>query len=121
MAKGRRIGPPGELDGLDVYDVGGEKIGGVDEVYLDDRTGRPEWVTVRTGLLGLREHFVPLAGAVREGRRLTVPWPKELVHDAPRPGDAEDYIDAAHESALYAYYGLPEDTVPEEREGDEDG
>ncbi|NED87350.1 PRC-barrel domain containing protein, partial [Streptomyces sp. SID11233] len=64
VTKSKRLGPPGELDGLDVYADDGEKIGGVDEVYLDDRTGRPEWVTVRTGLLGLREHFVPLAGAV---------------------------------------------------------
>ncbi|WP_234010662.1 PRC-barrel domain-containing protein [Streptomyces sp. SPB074] len=120
MTRSERLGAPGELDGLDVYDDGGEKIGGVDEVYLDDRTGRPEWVTVRTGLLGLREHFVPLAGAVREGRRLTVPWPKDFVREAPRPGDTEEYIDAAREGALYAYYGLPEDTVPEDPEGEED-
>src|SRR5688500_16423709 len=36
--------------GQDVYDESGEKIGSAAEVYLDDETGQPEWVTVRTGL-----------------------------------------------------------------------
>ena len=38
--------------GQDVYDESGEKIGSAAEVYLDDETGQPEWVTVRTGLFG---------------------------------------------------------------------
>lgn len=115
MAVDHTLDNPNELDGLDVYDVDGEKIGGVDEVYLDDRTGRPEWVTVKTGLLGIREHFVPLAGAEREGRMLHVPYTKDLVRDAPRPDDADEHLDAAQESALYTYYGLT--VVPEEAEG----
>src|SRR4028118_2323038 len=39
------------------------KHGTVGEVYLDDETGRPEWATVRTGLFGTKEAFVPLADA----------------------------------------------------------
>jgi sporulation protein YlmC with PRC-barrel domain len=45
--------------GQDVYDEAGEKIGSASEVYLDDETGQPEWVTVRTGLFGTKESFVP--------------------------------------------------------------
>ena len=30
----------------------GREIGGVGEIYLDDETGAPEWVTVATGLFG---------------------------------------------------------------------
>ena len=39
------------------------KLGTVGEVYLDDETGRPEWATVRTGMFGTKESFVPLAQA----------------------------------------------------------
>ena len=42
-----------------VVDSNGDKVGDVGQVYLDDATGRPEWVTVRTGLFGLKETFVP--------------------------------------------------------------
>ena len=46
--------------GQDVYDESGDKIGSAAEVYLDDETGQPEWVTVRTGLFGTKESFVPI-------------------------------------------------------------
>ena len=49
--------------GHDVYDESGEKIGSASEVYLDDETGQPEWATVRTGLFGTKESFVPLRNA----------------------------------------------------------
>jgi protocatechuate 3,4-dioxygenase beta subunit len=32
-----------------VIGTNGEKIGGVGQVYTDDETGRPNWVTVKTG------------------------------------------------------------------------
>ncbi|HEY8372100.1 MAG TPA: PRC-barrel domain-containing protein, partial [Pseudonocardiaceae bacterium] len=47
------------LFGDEVYDANGEKIGKVGQVYLDDETGQPAWVTVRTGLFGMKESFVP--------------------------------------------------------------
>src|SRR6478672_7510268 len=43
--------------GHDVFDESGEKIGSASEVYLDDETGQPEWVTVKTGLFGTKESF----------------------------------------------------------------
>ena len=46
--------------GSDVHGSDGEKIGRAGQVYLDDQTGRPEWVTVNTGLFGTNESFVPL-------------------------------------------------------------
>jgi hypothetical protein len=50
------------------------KLGTVGEVYLDDETGRPEWATVRTGMFGTKESFVPLAQADMTGDDLRVPY-----------------------------------------------
>src|SRR5690348_4183332 len=41
----------------------GEKIGGIGELYVDDDTNQPTWVTVKTGLFGMKESFVPLGDA----------------------------------------------------------
>ncbi|MFF3413985.1 PRC-barrel domain-containing protein [Streptomyces sp. NPDC002698] len=49
-----------------VYDVDGRKIGDARHVFLDDATGEPERVSVKTGLFGTGESFVP----VREEHRL---------------------------------------------------
>jgi hypothetical protein len=45
----------------------GEKIGTVDEVYLDTADGEPEWLSVNTGLCGMKSSFVPLQGADPSG------------------------------------------------------
>ncbi len=73
----------GELDGLTVYDNDGEKVGSVGRVYVDDDTGKPDWVTVKTGMFGMKESFVPLAGARRVGSDLHVAHPKESVRTRP--------------------------------------
>ena len=58
--------------GNDVYGSDGEKIGRAGQVYVDDQTGRPEWVTVNTGLFGMNESFVPLGSADLGEGRVTV-------------------------------------------------
>ncbi|MEU3459288.1 PRC and DUF2382 domain-containing protein [Streptomyces sp. NPDC006733] len=98
-----------ELKGLTAYDAGGEKIGHVQEVYFDDRTGRPDWVTVKTGLFGSKESFVPLAGARSDGDALHVAHDKATVKDAPRL-DADQHLDVAQEQELFAHYGLSNGT-----------
>jgi sporulation protein YlmC with PRC-barrel domain len=93
------------LMGSTVRDSAGEKIGKVGQVYLDDTTGQPEWVTVRTGLFGTKESFVPLAAARVEGDELVVDIPKSKVHDAPRI-DEEGHLSEEQETELYTYYGV---------------
>ncbi|MEU0098429.1 PRC and DUF2382 domain-containing protein [Streptomyces sp. NPDC006267] len=95
----------GELDGLTVYDNDGEKVGSVGRVYVDDDTGKPDWITVKTGLFGMKESFVPLAGARRVGSDLHVAHPKDSVKDAPRV-DADAHLSVAEEEELYRHYGL---------------
>ena len=46
--------------GSHAVDNDGDKLGKIGNVYLDDRTGEPAWVTVNTGLFGTKESFVPL-------------------------------------------------------------
>jgi uncharacterized protein (TIGR02271 family) len=84
-------------------------LGTVREVYLDDETGRPEWATVRTGLFGTREAFVPLADADVAGDGLRVPYDTETVKNAPHI-DAEGHLSPAEEAELYRYYGIATDT-----------
>ncbi|MEU3063816.1 PRC and DUF2382 domain-containing protein [Streptomyces subrutilus] len=94
-----------QLMNLTAYDADGEKIGSIGQVYRDDATGRPEWVTVKTGLFGMKESFVPLSGARSDGEALHVPHSKDVVKDAPRV-DAGQHLDADEERRLYQHYGL---------------
>src|SRR3712207_891484 len=90
--------------GKDVYDQSGDKIGSASEVYLDDDSGQPEWVTVRTGLFGTKESFVPLRDADLTDQGLRVPVSKSQVKDAPRV-DTDGHLSPKEEQELYRYYG----------------
>src|SRR3954452_3093194 len=91
--------------GADVYGTDGAKIGTAGQVYLDNGTGEPEWVAVRTGLFGTRESFVPLSRATFGGDRIDVPFDKETVKGAPQI-DADGDLSPAEENQLYSYYGI---------------
>ena len=91
--------------GQDVYDESGDKIGSASEVYLDDETGQPEWVTVRTGLFGTKESFVPLREADLTNDGLRVHVSKAKVKDAPKI-DTDGHLSPQEEQELYRYYGL---------------
>ena len=106
------------LMGSTVRDSTGDKVGKVGQVYLDDTTGQPEWVTVRTGLFGTRESFVPLAAARVEGDELVVDVTKDRVTDAPKI-DEDGHLSEEQEAELYSYYGVSpgafgQDTGPTE-------
>lgn len=96
---------PSSLSGRSVYDQDGDKIGNVGQVYVGDRSGRPEWVTVKTGLFGMKESLVPLTGARRAGEDIHVPYAKDTVKEAPRL-EADEHLDPGQEKQLYHHYGL---------------
>ncbi|QDG64369.1 PRC and DUF2382 domain-containing protein [Pseudarthrobacter sp. NIBRBAC000502771] len=81
----------------------GTKIGSIGQLYADDDTGEPTWVTVKTGLFGTSESFVPVEGANNQGEDLVVPFTKEHVKDAPRV-DADGHLTPEEEDRLYTYY-----------------
>ena len=89
--------------GADVVDPAGDRIGEVKDVYLDDVTGEPSWVTVTTGWFGFRVSFVPLERVQVAGNRLQVPVDKLVVKDAPH-FQAGEPLSRADEDALYTYY-----------------
>jgi uncharacterized protein (TIGR02271 family) len=91
--------------GQDVYDESGEKIGSAAEVYLDDETGQPEWLTVRTGLFGTKESFVPIRNADLTDDGVRVPVSKSMVKDAPKI-DTDGHLSPQEEQELYRYYGM---------------
>ncbi|HEU4544892.1 MAG TPA: PRC and DUF2382 domain-containing protein, partial [Microlunatus sp.] len=88
----------------DVYGSDGERIGGVKQVYTNDESGQPEWLTVSTGLFGTKETFIPLTDADLSGDRVTVPFTKAEVKDAPKV-DVDGHLSPEEEQQLYSYYG----------------
>jgi uncharacterized protein (TIGR02271 family) len=95
-----------EVIGTTAYGRGGEKIGTVGQVYLDDHTGEPEFASVNTGLFGTDESFVPLGQASFEGDRLSVPYAKDQVKEAPKVSPDAGHIDESEEQRLYSHYGM---------------
>jgi len=108
------------------YDRDGTEIGPVIDIYYDNHTGQPEWVTITvtaqtpggTGAgTGSRAddsrdpvhltsaRFAPLASASYSRGRLHVDVTVEQVHQAP-PAAAAEHLDSATENRLYRHYGL---------------
>ena len=93
------------LIGQTVYSSDGQKIGDLRQVYLDDQTERPQFITVNTGLFGTSESFVPAADASTTENGVTVPFDKDKVKNAPKI-DADGHISLEEEREIFAYYGL---------------
>lgn len=91
--------------GRDVYDVEGQKVGTAAHLYASDVSGVPEWVTVKTGLFGSKESFVPLTGAHAEKDGLHVGAHKDVIKDAPRIDD-NGHLSEAEAAELYRHYNL---------------
>ncbi|KFZ82162.1 hypothetical protein ED92_18300 [Amycolatopsis sp. MJM2582] len=97
---------PQELIDSAVVDPTGNKLGKVGNVYLADATRQPEWITVKTGLFGTKESFVPLSGAHADKEGVHVRVDKDAVTDAPRI-EADGHLSAEESAQLYRHYGLP--------------
>jgi hypothetical protein len=91
--------------GMKVFDADGEKIGSIENVFLDRHTGEPAWATVKTGLFGLKSSFIPIRDAEAVGENeVRVPVQKEDVKNAPKV-EAEDELSPDEERRLYEHYG----------------
>ncbi|WP_037676952.1 DUF2382 domain-containing protein [Streptomyces griseus] len=101
-----------------VYDDHGDKIGEAKHVFLDDTTGQPEWISVRTGLFGIKESFVPMRDATVAGDHIEVPYAKDRVKDAPNVDvEAGGHLSEDEEHRLYEYYGVDWDAAWQQQAG----
>ena len=94
-----------QFRGEDLSDQAGEKIGLIEEIYLDADSGEPEWALVHTGLWGSKRNFVPLAGATEVEGALRVPLAKDTVKDAPGV-EPNGQLTKPEEEQLYRHYGI---------------
>jgi uncharacterized protein (TIGR02271 family) len=91
------------MEGRTAVDADGAKLGKIGQVYLDDRTGQPLWVTISTGTFGTKESFAPLYGSRADGDDLQLAVTKDMVKGAPGV-DADGHIGESENDALYEYY-----------------
>jgi len=94
-----------QFRGEKLYDRDGEKIGSIDEIYLDAETNEPEWALVNTGLFGTKSTFVPLRDATERDGNLAVSFEKSTVKDAPGI-ESNGQLSQREEAELYRHYGL---------------
>src|SRR5664279_5643069 len=89
------------LDDSVVVGADGSEIGRVGQVYTDNDTGQPSWVTVKTGWFGSNESFVPLNAATIESGTIRVPYDKDMIKGAPN-NDAGAPLSETDEQELYS-------------------
>jgi len=89
--------------------AGSEKLGRIGQIYVDDQTSDPTWVTVKTGLFGTSESFVPLNQARLEGNDIVVDYDKDTIKNAPRI-DPDGDLTPREELELFRYYSRPRNT-----------
>jgi uncharacterized protein (TIGR02271 family) len=100
------------LRGQDLIGRDGDKLGTIEEIYLDTDTDQPEWALVTTGLFGTKQSFVPISGARRADDGVTVPFDKATVKDAPTV-DPDGRLSESEEQQLYRHYGLDYGGTPD--------
>jgi uncharacterized protein (TIGR02271 family) len=92
-----------DVTGFTAIGADGEKIGKIGQVYLNDTTGQPEWVTMSTGLFGTKESFAPLYNAQPSDGEVRLAVTKQQVKDAPNI-NTDEHVGSAEIDALYQHY-----------------
>lgn len=105
---------PQGLLGFEVTTDSGERIGTVEQVYVDSRTGHPDWAAVHTGLFGHHVALIPLSAFdwTAVGSDLQVPFSRAAVRDAPHHDPGLE-LSVAEEKALFLHYGITHDDTIE--------
>jgi hypothetical protein len=101
-------------DGHEVLDPDGESLGEVDLIFVDEETGRPEWLGLWNGIPFTHRRIVPVRGGViRQGVTIHVPYRKAVFERAPSyhehflHGDPREvHISREQEAEAYRLYGI---------------
>ena len=101
--------------GYEVYDPNGEKIGKVDDLFVDENDN-PEYVGVKMGFLGTSSTLIPMDTITvdESAGRLVTSADKETVKNGPTFDDDRE-ISPDFENEVYSYYGLQRTETTEER------
>jgi sporulation protein YlmC with PRC-barrel domain len=80
-----------QYSGYEVYDRTGEKIGKVDDLFVDEND-RAEYIGVKMGFLGTSSTLIPweLARVDEQGRHIEVSVEKDQAKEGPSFNDDED-------------------------------
>lgn len=105
--------------GRTAYDSQGEKVGEITDIFYDDRTGRPEWISVKGGLLK-GSTFVPIHGSqLHPGATedddedsLRLAFDKDMIKGAPNVDADNDHLSQMEEQELWSYYGYDYNADP---------
>ena len=95
-----------EWRGKDLVDRDGDKIGKLEDVYVDVETDQPMFGTVKEGRVGRHLTFVPLGGITVGPDNLQVTVSKEQVKDAPNMEMEGEELSQTDEATLYHHYQL---------------
>jgi uncharacterized protein (TIGR02271 family) len=103
--------------GYEVYDRNGEKIGKVDDLFVDEND-QPEYIGVKMGFLGTRSTLIPweVARVDENDHRIEVSVDKAQAKEGPSFNDDED-ITPDYEQRVYSHYGLQRAQTNGERGG----
>jgi uncharacterized protein (TIGR02271 family) len=95
-----------QYTGYTVVDQSGEKIGKVDDLFLDE-DDQPEYFGVKMGFLGTSSTLIPadIATTNNEQGFIEVSQPKSTVKDGPAFDDDRE-ITPEYENEVRSYYGL---------------
>ena len=95
-----------KYEGYKVYDNRGDKIGKVDDLFVDE-SDNEEYIGVKLGLFGMKSTLIPMEIVrVNEAERaIEVSDSKDHVQDAPTFGD-DDEVTAEYEDRIRSHFGL---------------
>lgn len=94
-----------QMIGTNAYDIEGNKVGGIEEIFTDMDSGEPEWLGVKSGgLFGSKHVVVPIDGADRFEDGIRVRYSQDVIKDAPEV--EQDEISYEQEAEIYRHYGL---------------
>lgn len=91
--------------GANVLSEDGAVLGSMGQLYVDDATGEPSWVTVATHTAGNPESFAPLNGATLDGQDVRLPYTHAKVYESPKMSQ-DGHLSPEEEQHLLRYYGL---------------
>jgi uncharacterized protein (TIGR02271 family) len=103
--------------GYEVYDPSGEKIGKVDDLFVDEND-QPEYIGVKMGFLGTSSTLIPVGIATIDSDRgfIEVSQPKSTVKDGPAFDDDQE-VTPEYEEQVRSYYGLEGTQEASEKRG----